>query len=77
MSVIHKVEQELRRARNTYQPMHSIHEGYAILREEVDELWDLIKRSKGMKGTDSMRVEAIQVAAMAMRFIEDLCEEET
>lgn len=43
------------------------HEFYAILKEEVDELWDDIKADN-----DSIHVakEAIQVAAMCIRYLE-------
>jgi hypothetical protein len=44
-------------------------EGAMVLREEVDELWDEIKRNQ----TGCALVEATQVAAMAVRFIADLC----
>lgn len=52
------------------QPMRSIHEGYAILLEEVDELWDEVKKSKPCM--PCIRKEVIQVAAMALRFLVDL-----
>ena len=50
---------------------NSAHEGYAVLLEEVDELWDEIKK----KDADyrSMQDEARQVAAMALRFLVDIC----
>ena len=51
--------------------MASAHEGYAILLEEVDELWDEIK--KKTHDYDKMEQEALQVMAMAARFINDVC----
>jgi len=63
---------ELRSARAKFPAMHSAHEGYAVLLEEMDELWDEIK-TKGAS-IEKMRAEAIQVAAMAIRFIEDVCQ---
>ena len=57
---------------NTAQ-FHSTHEGYGVLLEEVDELWDKIKTSKEYtKANKSMTNEAVQVAAMAIKFIENL-----
>jgi len=44
---------------------HSPHEGYAVLLEEVDELWDEVKADN----VEKARQEAVQVAAMAVRFI--------
>ncbi len=53
--------------------MHSVHEGYAVLLEEVDELWEEVKRET--INTDALRYEALHVAAMAVRFLLDLTEE--
>lgn len=50
--------------------MHSPHEGYAVVKEEVDELWDEIKEDRG-DGWNA-RKEALQVAAMGMRYVLDL-----
>ena len=57
-----------------YPSFHSTHEGYAVIDEEVDELWELVKKNKGMAGNAEMKAECIQIAAMAIRFICDLCE---
>lgn len=50
-------------------PFNSTHEGYAVLLEEVDELWDEVK-SNG--SNERLKAEAVQVAAMAIRFIQEL-----
>jgi len=67
-----EIEQELDRARAKHIEFPSTHHGYAVLAEEVDELWDHVR----MKEPDpsKMRKECIQIAAMAIRFIEDVCE---
>jgi hypothetical protein len=52
--------------------LSSNHEGYAVILEELDELWDAVKKSKSSKANSEMRGECIQIAAMAIRFIEDL-----
>ena len=65
---------EVYRAEQHFPPMRSAHEGWAILREEVDELWEEVK-DKG-RSRVRMRSEAIQVAAMAVRFVLDVCEVE-
>lgn len=63
---------ELHAAEQNFPPMRSEHEGYAILLEEVEELWDEIKKSPKKRDRAALRKEAIQVAAMAIRFISDL-----
>ncbi len=62
------VEEELVDAMGKFPPFHTAHEGYAVLLEEVDELWEEVK--KGRKGT--AREEAKQVAAMAVRLMVDV-----
>ncbi len=68
---IRAVAAELTRARSKHGPMRGAHEGYAVLLEEVDELWDEVKRQGADK--DAMRKEALQVAAMGVRFAVDVC----
>lgn len=62
------VDNELRRATEKFGSFHNTHEGYAVLLKEVDELWDDIKANNLYSSCD----EAIQVAAMAMRYLFDL-----
>lgn len=73
---IQAARDELRAATEMFGPFASPHEGFAILKEEVDELWEAVR----MKQSDSarpacMRDEARQVAAMALRFLIDCCDE--
>ena len=63
---------ELERAQQRFPPFHSHHEGYAVIREEMDELWDEIKQSKSLRAAKLVRLEAVQVAAMALRFLVNL-----
>lgn len=62
------VRDELIRASNKFGPFMSAHEGFAVLLEEVDELWDDVKKNN----PTGAATEAIQVAAMATRFFVDL-----
>lgn len=64
-----KIRVEYERAAARYGPFHSGHEGYAVIREELDELWDEVKSTDGLGRACE---EAVQVAAMALRFLVDL-----
>jgi hypothetical protein len=69
-----EIVEEYRRAAGKFARFNSAHEGWAVLREEVDELWDEVKSKSGTRA--SMRVEAVQVAAMALRFVLEVCDAE-
>lgn len=69
------VVDELERAQSAFGPFHSAHEGYAVLLEEVDELKVEVWKSPRKRDVAAMRREAVQVAAMALRFIDDCCSE--
>lgn len=65
------VKLELYAAKRNYPPVASVHEGYAIILEELDEFWEICKLKPANRGTEAMRRELIQVAAMAIRTLED------
>ena len=60
---------ELKNAKKNFYDYHSYHEGYAVIKEELDELWDIIK---GSQSKEDMYSEAIQVISSTIRFIENL-----
>ena len=63
-----KIRRELDRAYGKHgRDQWGRHEFYAILKEEVDELWDAIKADKPQ---EDVRDEAIQIAAMVFRYLE-------
>lgn len=66
------VKQEVERAQFLFPTFSSAHEGYAILLEEVEELWEEVKFNKSPLRSTRLRDEAVQVAAMAIRFILDI-----
>jgi len=71
--IIWEVREELKRAMQKFGPMRSGHEGFAILMEEVDELWEAVRLNQGTEGRSyRMERESTQVAAMAILFRFDL-----
>jgi NTP pyrophosphatase (non-canonical NTP hydrolase) len=55
-----------------HKSFNSSHEGYAVLLEELDEVWEEIKKSKNYTLSNEAKQELIQVAAVAMRMINEL-----
>lgn len=71
------VWEEMLKATAKYKPFNSAMEGYAVILEEVDELWDLIKAGKqGTRDKKKMLKEACQISAMALRYMLDICGDE-
>ncbi|MCK5601145.1 hypothetical protein KAR91_04695 [Candidatus Pacearchaeota archaeon] len=68
--IIKYVKMEFEFATSKFGSYNSSHEGYAVILEELDELWDEVKLKK--KSNYRMRKEAIQVAVTAIRFVYDI-----
>lgn len=65
------VAEELRLARRNHRPINSVHEGFAVILEEVWEFWDEVKKRAGQRDGATMCRELVQIAAMAQRTAED------
>ena len=71
-SILDDVITELESAEAKFPPFNSSHEGYAVILEEMDELWDQVKLRAHKRDLENIREEAIQIAAMACRLVVDL-----
>lgn len=65
-----EVVDELLRAIEKFPPLNSTHEGWAVIYEEERELLEHVMENTGT--SPDARKEAIQIAAMALRFVYDL-----
>lgn len=52
------------------------HEAYAVILEELDELWTEVKTDRHKTSPELARKEAIEVAAMAIRFAIEVSDKE-
>ncbi len=66
------VAAELGRAQAKWAPMHSLHEAYAVILEELDEVWELVKQKQNERDPDAVRKELTQLCAMVARAAVDL-----
>lgn len=71
--IYQQLADELDAAYTKFGDMASPHEGWAVIREELEpELWAHVVGNTGR--SPDARKEALQIAAMAIRYILDLCE---
>ena len=68
----HQVQEELISARKKHGPMLSVHEGYAVILEELDEVWEEVKKRTSERDLVNLYKELIQVSAMAQKMAEDV-----
>ena len=57
-------------------PLNSAHEGFGVIHEEIDELKEHVWMKQKNRNLEEMKGEAIQLAAMALRFAHEVCSEE-
>ena len=73
MAILADVGFEIERAHSLgFGLFHSAHEGYAVIQEEFDELKAHVWTNQKKRDLKKMRDEAIQLAAMAVKFVESL-----
>ena len=70
--VLTEIGVELRSAVQQHASQNSAHESYAVIKEELDEFWDEVKKKREQRSSALMRRELIQTAAMCARAIIDL-----
>ena len=63
---------EARKAHAAYGAFHSWHELESVLREEMEEFATEVRRKPGMRLGVALRAELVQVAAVALRAIEQI-----
>jgi NTP pyrophosphatase (non-canonical NTP hydrolase) len=75
-AILHDVQEEVFRALFLHpRPTASAHEGLSVLEEEVAELRQIVYSKQRDRDLDEMRKEAVQVAAMAVKFVLHVCDE--
>ncbi len=66
------VKDELAKARKKHGPMLSVHEGYAVILEELDEVWEEVKKKSSNRNHGDTLAELVQIAACTQKMAEDV-----
>ncbi len=66
------LQKETEKSKAKNKPISSIHEGYGLLLEEVDELFDEVKKKKEKRDRDNVILELTQIASLCQRIYDDL-----
>ena len=67
-----EVAREVERARSLHPQIHSAHEGYAVILEELDEFKAEVWKKQARRNPAAMLTELIQCAAMCARVAVDI-----
>jgi hypothetical protein len=73
--ILDAVSMECALAEGRFPGYNSAHEGYAVILEKLDKVWEHVKVKQSKRDLAAMRKEAIQVAACAVRFVLHVCNE--
>lgn len=71
-NLLNEIKKEYEFANKKFPLFNSYHEGYAVLKEEVEEMWEEIKHDKvdnKQARKERIKKEIIQVAAMALKLL--------
>ena len=75
-NILREVTNRLRIAQERHGPAFaSAHEAVSVIREELDELWDEVKRKEHMRSNVKLRNETIDIAVAALRYAVQLDQE--
>lgn len=67
-----EVDMELARALPHGRRFASLHEAWAVIEEEQDEVWDIVRLKKRDRDPEALRKELVQLAAMAIKALQSM-----
>lgn len=66
------IRDEVERAETLHAPIHSLHEGYAVILEELDEVKAEVWKKSSQRDMENIKKELVQCAAMCVRTLVNL-----
>lgn len=70
--IVDDILKELHRAEIHGVEFNSAHEAYGVIKEELDEFWDLVKMKKKNRDPSKLYEELVQQAAMCIKAIRSI-----
>ena len=67
-----QIDDELSRAKVHGVEFASLHEAYAVMLEELDEIWEITRMKRRDRHAETLKHELIQLAAMAIKAIHSM-----
>ena len=72
VEILTDIAAEVERSKIHCEQFRSLHEAYAVILEELQEVWEITMQKRQNRKEDELRKELIQVAAMAVKAIESM-----
>lgn len=72
VEILTEIAAEVERPKVHCEHFRSLHEAYAVILEELQEVWEITMQKRKDRDQDKLRKELIQVAAMAVKAIESM-----
>ncbi len=66
------IDSEVERAKMHGVKFSSLHEAYAVILEELDEVWDITRQKRRERSAVELRNEFVQIGAMAVKALESM-----
>ena len=70
--ILKAINSEVDRAKCHGEKFASLHEAYAVILEELDEVWDITRQKRRDRSAVELRKEFVQIGAMAVKALESL-----
>jgi hypothetical protein len=71
-ALLHEIQFEVERSAMHGEKFASLHEAWAVMLEELDEVWEIVRQKKRDRDPAEIRKELIQLAAMAIKSIDSI-----
>lgn len=66
------IDREIVRLETKYGSVSSLHEGYSLLLEEMDEFWEEVKKKPSKRNIRNIKHELTQISALSRFMLEKI-----